>query len=185
MKSSAPIPKTEVTCSNPRCSNKITITVEQKIKSLEENFLKYGKISLIYCCKACQDEHIKKLSESKFLRKGSLKNHEYALIIDGADVSKRPKNKEVHLIQGNTRELRANALMNELKSIIPIKKRRTMTSKEVQEYLSIKMSGKLKATQAGAATAAWRTMKKCEQMFPTHIKIYDINDKDKGIEYIE
>jgi len=183
--SSATTPKTDITCSNPRCSQKITITVEQKIELLEENFLKYGKISLIYCCKACQDEHLQKLSESKFVRKGTLKNHEYALIVHDADVTKRQKGREVHLITGNIRELRASVLREKLSSVIPRDKRKYMTSKEVQDFFIKDTSGKLKANSNSAATVAWRTMNKCEKMFPLEVSIFELNEKDRGIEYIK
>jgi hypothetical protein len=72
--------KTEVSCSNPECSTLITITVEQKRELLTENYLKYGKISFLYCSKECQESHQTKLAESKFFEKGNLKNHESASV---------------------------------------------------------------------------------------------------------
>lgn len=81
--------KTNVSCSNPDCSNLITIPVDQKRELLTDNFLKYGKVSLIYCCKACQEAHQAKLSESKFFEKGNLKNHESALVRKGVTIKKR------------------------------------------------------------------------------------------------
>lgn len=185
MASSNPQLKTDVSCSNPECSHRITITVDQKRELLTENFLKYGKISLIYCSKACQEEHLKKLNESKFVQKGTLKNHEYALIIHGADVTKRPKEKEVHIITGNVRELRAKALREKLISVIPRNKRKYLTSREVQEFLLKDVSVNLKTTTAGAAPAAWRTMNKCKELFPLDISIFEINEKDRCIEYIK
>lgn len=86
-----PQPKTKVSCSNPECSKMITLTIEQKRELLTYNYLKYGKIPLIYCSKTCQELHYQKLSESKFFEKGVLKNHESALIKIGASVNKRWK----------------------------------------------------------------------------------------------
>jgi hypothetical protein len=81
--------KTNVSCTNPECSNLITIPIEQKRELFTENYLKYGKIPLLYCCKACQDAHYLELSESKFFEKGHLKNHESALVRKGYSVEKR------------------------------------------------------------------------------------------------
>ncbi len=86
---SKPPLKTNVSCTNPECSNLITIPIEQKRELFTENYLKYGKIPLLYCCKACQDAHYLELSESKFFEKGHLKNHESALVRKGYSVEKR------------------------------------------------------------------------------------------------
>jgi hypothetical protein len=86
-----PQPKTKVSCSNPECSKFITITIEQKRELFTYNYLKYGKIPLIYCSKHCQETHYQKLSESKFFERGSLKNHESALIKKGVSFEKRWK----------------------------------------------------------------------------------------------
>ena len=53
---------------------------------------------------------MKELSEAEFLRKGTMKNREYALIVNGADVTKRIKEKEVHIITGKVTEQRARCL---------------------------------------------------------------------------
>lgn len=87
--------KTNVSCSNPECSHLITISVEQKRVLLTDNFLKYGKVSLIYCSKACQEAHQAKLAESKFFEKGNLKNHSSALVRKGATVKKRWRRTDV------------------------------------------------------------------------------------------
>jgi len=57
---------THVSCSYPECSNLITISVKQKRELLTDNFLKYGKSSMIYCSKSCQEKHLIELSKSKF-----------------------------------------------------------------------------------------------------------------------
>lgn len=81
--------QTQVSCSNPECSTLITISTEQKKELLTDNYLKYGKVSLIYCSKSCQDLHQSKLAESKFFEKGNLKNHSSALVRKGVTFKKR------------------------------------------------------------------------------------------------
>lgn len=65
------------------------MSIDQKRELLTDNFLKYGKVSMIYCCKACQEAHQIKLSESKFFEKGNLKNHSSALVRKGVSFKKR------------------------------------------------------------------------------------------------
>lgn len=81
----------QMACSNPACDELVEITPEQKRVLLVENFLKYGKISLVYCCKGCQEEHQRELSRSKFFLSGDLKNHESAIVREGCSVKKREK----------------------------------------------------------------------------------------------
>ena len=109
MKSSINV-KTKVSCSNPECSNLITMLVEQKRELMTDNFLKYGKISLPYCSKSCQEKHQIELSKSKFYISGNLKNHETALILKGINCVKRVKDRETHIIAGNDTEVRARLL---------------------------------------------------------------------------
>ena len=170
-------------CSYPECSNMIWITVKQKRELKTFNVLKYGDSSDVYCCKECQEKHLKELSEAEFLTKGNLKNREYALIINGADVSKRSKEKEVHIITGNTREQRARALRDYLRSLCG--KRKILTSDGVQEFLFINVSSNLKTVSRKDRVAAWRVMKKCKEMFPMEISIEFYNERDKYIEYIK
>lgn len=110
----APLPlKTILSCSNPDCSNLFTISVKQKKVLLTENYLKYGKVSMPYCSKACQENHFMKLSQSRFFEKGYLKNHEAALVREGANVKKRWKNKgEIELTNEETE------LIEELKTLV-------------------------------------------------------------------
>lgn len=81
----------QMACSNPLCDELVEVTAEQKRALLVDNFLKYGKLSLVYCCKGCQEEHQRELSRSKFFLAGDLKNHESALIREGCSVKKREK----------------------------------------------------------------------------------------------
>ncbi|MEN6293508.1 MAG: hypothetical protein ABFD07_16030 [Methanobacterium sp.] len=177
--------KTDVSCSNPECSHRITITVDQKRELLTENFLKYGKISLIYCSKACQEEHQAKLAESKFLHKGALKNHEYALIIDGADVTKRPKEKEVHIITGPKMEQRAYCLREELMSVTPIKKRKIMYPIDIQAFIRKKLTGKLRVSEARVQVTASELIDICAQLYPSEISVEHIDGKTRAIVYIK
>jgi len=177
--------KTDVSCSNPECSHRITITVDQKRELLTENFLKYGKISLIYCCKACQEAHQAKLAESKFLYKGALKNHEYALIVHGADVSKRPKEREVHIITGKRMEQRAYCLMEELMSLTPVKKRKIMYPMDIQKFIRTKLQGKLRVNEARIQVTASELIEICGQLYPNEISIIQIDGKTRALEYIK
>jgi hypothetical protein len=68
--------------------------VEQKRVLLTDNFLKYGKVSLIYCSKACQEAHQAKLAESKFFEKGNLKNHSSALVRKKKKKKQKKRKKE-------------------------------------------------------------------------------------------
>ena len=167
------------------CDRSFLLTAEQKEKLKTDNFTKYYKTTYLYCCTSCREAHLKKLAVSKSTSTTSLKNHEYALVIHDADLSKRPKEREVHIITGNTRELRANALMEYLKSLTPVNGRRIMTSHDVQEFFLHKVSAdNLKTSPGGAISAAWRTMKKCREMFDENITLIRINEKDIGIEYV-
>ena len=70
----------QVSCTNPDCPNLIWITKKQKRKIYLESFLRYGRIELPYCCKACQEAHMKALSASIQFTPSPIKNHGEGLI---------------------------------------------------------------------------------------------------------
>ena len=174
-------PLTLVNCSYPECNNVFYITVEQKRELKTFHYLKYGKTADVYCSKDCQEKHLKDLSEAEFLRKGTLKNREYALIVHGADVTKRLKEKEVHIISGTVTEQRARCLFEKLNSVTPYKKRRFLTSKDVQSFLLKELPDNLKANAAHIDVTAWRVMAKCRQLYPSMVLIQNYNGKSKEI----
>ncbi len=175
---------TLMSCSNPECSNLIWVTRDQKRELKTHHYLKYGKTVDVYCSKDCQEKHMKELSQAEFLTKGSMKNHEYALVIHGADVSKRIKEKEVHIIAGNVSELRARALLEKLMSMAPRKKRKYLTSKEVQLFLLNDLPDNLKAPKTRIWVTAHDVMDKTVELFPSMVLIGRIGKRSRYIEYI-
>lgn len=174
-------PLTLVNCSYPECSNVFYITVEQKRELKTFHYLKYGKTADVYCSKECQEKHLKDLSQAEFLRKGTLKNREYALIVHDADVTKRLKEKEVHIISGTVTEQRARCLYEKLNSVLPRKKEKFLTSHEVQMFLLNELTDDLKAPPSAAKVAAYDTMNKTRELFPNHISICMMNRKTRKI----
>lgn len=171
-------------CSNPECNNLFFITQDQKRELKTYFYKKYGKSPDPYCSFACLNEHLKELSESEFAQKGTLKNHTCALIIQGCDVSKRPKEKEIRIITGRTTEQQARCLLLELISLVPVQNQKTMSSKNVQDYLLEKLPVDIKPSKNDIDVTAWRVMNKCKQLFPNVVEIGRINGKDRYIEYI-
>lgn len=55
----------QVSCTHPDCDKLILITKKQKRQLFLDYFLRYGRVELPYCCKACQEDHMKALSASK------------------------------------------------------------------------------------------------------------------------
>jgi len=176
---------TPLICAYPECSNQIWITVQQKRELKTFNVLKYGTSSDVYCSKECQEKHLRELSEAEFLTKGTLKNREYALVIQGADVTRRHKEKEVKIIVGNLTEQRARCLYEKLVSVIPRKKRKFLTSNEVQTFLLNELPVNLKANDIGIQVTAFRTMNKTRQLFPDAVLIGNIGKKTRYIEFIK
>lgn len=177
--------KTMMNCSYPECSNLITVTVDQKRELKTHYFLKYGKTVDVYCCKECQDKHLRELTEAKFMDKGSLKNHEYAIIFHGADVTKRTKEKEVFVVAGTKTEMRARCLSEKLISMLPRQKRKYMTSKEVQMFLINGLPDNIKVPYSNKKDAAKNVMNKTKELYPTMFFIGWVNQKSKYIEYIK
>jgi len=175
---------TMVNCSYPECSNLFYITVEQKRELKTFHYLKYGKTADVYCSKDCQERHLKDLSEAEFLRKGTLKNREYALIVHDADVTKRLKEKEVHVITGTITEQRARCLYEKLNSVLPRKKRKYLLSSEVQAFLLSEVSDNLKSPQTAIFKATRDTMNKTRELYPNVISVEWKNKKTKYIELI-
>ena len=167
------------------CDKSFILPTSQKKKLLTDNYTKYYKTNYLYCSKECQEKHLKELAESKSVASGSLKNHESALIVHGADVTKRLKEKEVHIIVGNITEQRARCLYEKLISTIPRKKKRYLTSNEVQSFLLKDLPDSLKANENKIDVTAWYVMNKCELLFPMSISITRINKRTRSLELIE
>lgn len=176
-------------CSYPECSNLITVSVDQKRELKTFHYLKYGKTVDVYCCKDCQEKHMKELSESEFLTKGTLKNHEYALIVHSVDVTKRPKEKEVHYIVGDFTELRVNCVVGKLQSMSERRlkllkenqmlKMKYLTPKEIQTFLLLEINSKLKVNPSRIQVTASEIMTKSVELFPDAVSIEWINQKDR------
>jgi hypothetical protein len=176
--------KTNVSCFNPDCSNLITIPLEQKRELFLEDFLKYGKFSLPYCSKRCQELHQEELKKAKFLTAGTLKNHESALIVYGADTTKRFKEGEIKRITGNKTEQRAKALRDKLLSMKVRDGRRYLTSVEVHDFLKTELPDDLKIKWAGGRPATHDVMKKTKSLFPKDISINSTEKNYQEIEFI-
>ena len=172
-------PLTPMICSYPECSNMIWITVKQKRELKTFNVLKYGDSSDVYCCKECQEKHLKELSEAEFLTKGNLKNREYALIIRGADISKRPKEPELHILTGTKTELRVKCVVEKLMSISAREKRKYLTAKEIQEFLLTEINNDLKGNPDRIQVTASEIMTKTGELFPNVVSIEYVNKKDR------
>jgi len=181
------IPKfVPVICAYPECSNMVWITVKQKRELIVTNYLKYGNLSAGICCsRECQQKLLDEYNESEFLTKGTIKNREYALVIQGCDVAKRPKESIVKLIVGNTTEQQARCLIEELMSLINIGNKKKLTSNEVQTFLLTKLPATIKPNGDEIAVTAWRVMNKCKELYPDAIQIERSNEKDRYIELIK
>lgn len=177
-------PLTPMICAYPECRNMIWITVQQKREFKTYNVLKYGDSLDPYCSIECQQKHFKDLAESEFLDKGTIKNRDYALIVHSADVSKRLKEKEVHVISGNITEQRARCLFEKLNSILPRNKKRYLTSKDVQEFLLNELPANLKPPAHKIEVTAWVIMNKTKKLYPNAISINHYKGKSKYIELI-
>ena len=179
-------PLVPIICAHPDCNNMIWITKKQKRELIVTNYLKYGDLSAGICCSpGCQQKLLEEYNESEFLTKGTIKNREYALVIQGCDVAKRPKEDVVRLIVGNTTEQQARCLIEELKSLISVQNKKTMTSNDVQRFLLTKMPSIIKPKSDKIDVTAWRVMNKCKELYPDAIQIERFNEKDRCIELIK
>ena len=179
-------PLTPVICAYPECSNMIWITVKQKRELIVTNYLKYGNLSSGICCSStCQQKLLDEYAESGFLTKGTIKNREYALVIQGCDVAKRPREGIVRLIVGNTTEQQARCLIEELMSLPSVDDRKKLTSNEVQTFLLKHIPAGITPKEDKIDVTAWRVMNKCKELFPDAIQIERSNEKDRYIELIK
>jgi len=166
------------------CGGSVMMPTSQKEEFSVENPEKYNKYTIAYCSKDCQTKHLQKFKEAKSLAFGNLKNREYALIVHGADVSKRQKEKEVHVITGNYTEQRARCLFEKLQSLQSVKKRKLLTSKEVQTFLLNDIPDTIKAPVNKIEVTAWVIMNKTKELYPMQISIGRYKQKSKYIEII-
>ena len=182
-------PLTPMICAYPECSNMFWITVQQKRELKTYNVLKYGDSHDPYCSIECQQKHLKDLAESEFLDKSTLKNREYALVVHGVDVTRRPKEKEVIYITGNFTEQRTGCVMGKLLSMSErriklskennIRKMRYLTPKEIQEFLLTGINAKLKVNPSRIQVTASEIMTETYKRFPDLVSIEWINEKDR------
>ena len=166
------------------CGKAVTMPDSQKEDFAVNNYTKYNKITIAYCSKDCQIKHLEKLKEAKNVASGSLKNHEAALIIHGADVTKRLKEKEVHAITGTVTEQRARCLYENLMLLTPRKKRKYMSSNEVQLFLLNELPDSIKATKPRIWVTAHDVMDKTKDLFPNLILIGRSGRRSRYIEII-
>jgi len=161
------------------------ITVQQKRELKTYNVLKYGDSHDPYCSIECQQKHLKDLAESEFLDKSTLKNREYALIVHGVDVTRRPKEKEVHIITGTVTEQRAGCLRVKLISTFPRGRQKYLSSKEVQQFLLRDLPAGLKPPSSAVKVAAYDTINKTKELFPDEVSIERLNGNSRMILYIK
>jgi hypothetical protein len=124
------------------------------------------------------------MAESKSIASGTLKNHEFALKIYGADTTKRLKEREKDVITGTITEQRARCLREKLIAIVPRKKKKCLTSKEVQDFLLNELPASLKASPKKIEVTAWFVMNKTIQLFPNEVLISYYKEKSRYIELI-
>lgn len=184
MSEPAPTKHIHVKCHRPGCGNFVMMPVSQEEELMTDNYTKYNKNTYIYCSKDCQERHITKLAEAKSIASGTLKNHEYAIVIHGADTTKRLKEKEVHVITGTVTEQQARCLKEKLESLTPRQKRKFLMSKDVKLYFLKDVSDHLKINESNAHRDAYRIMNKCRELFPDAISIKNFNKKVRYIELI-
>ncbi len=182
--------KTLMSCSYPGCSNLIEVTFEQKRKFKTDYFLKYGKSIDVYCSKACQEKHMKELSKAEFVTRGPLKNHEYALIINGADLTKRPKETVLQVITGNVTKQRVGCVRDKLISMVPRKiangkKVKCLFPKEIQTFILNELPGDLKVSESRVQVTASELIKIIPQAYPNEITSEKIDGKTRVLIYIK
>lgn len=181
--------KTLMSCSYPGCSNLIEVTFEQKRKFKTDYFLKYGKSIDVYCSKACQEKHMEVLSKAEFVTKGPLKNHEYAIIINGADLTKRPKETLLHVITGNVTKQRVGCVRDKLISMVPRrilgKKVKCLFPKEIQNFLLNDLHGDLKVSESRVQVTTSELITIIPQFYPNEISTEKIDGKTRVLIYIK
>jgi len=174
-----------VKCHRPGCGTSVMMPLSQEEELMTDNYTKYSKNTYIYCSKECQERHLKKLAEAKSVASGSLKNHEYALVIHGVDVSKRLKEEEVHVISGNDREQQARCLLKKLESLKQIKNRRILTSNDVQIFLLKELPANITPSNVRIWVTAYEVMNKTMELYPDVISIGRIKKRSRYIELIK
>lgn len=183
-------PLTPVICAYPECSNMVWITVKQKRELIINNYLKYGDLSAGICCsQECQQKLLNELSQSKFLTTGNVKNRERALIVEGADVLKRPKEEEVLIITGTKTQQRTSCIVNKLLSMKERKiklynektplKLKYLDNKEIQDYLLMGINADLRVKPDRIQVTASEIMSNSKAMFPDVVSLELYNQKDR------
>lgn len=176
---------TMMSCSYPGCDGSILLPRSQKRELLSDNYLKYNKNTYVYCSKDCQERHLKELAKSKSVASGTLKNHEYALKIYGADTTKRLKEREKEIITGNVTEQRARCLRDKLISMAPRHKKKYLTPKEIQSFLLNELPENLKVHPVRIHVTTSEIVNKTKQLFPDEISIEKINKRTRIIVYMK
>lgn len=69
-----------IICTNPGCSKLIWVTRAQKKQLYAEFVLRYGRIELPHCSKACKEGHMKLMSESELFEKKQIKDRGEGLV---------------------------------------------------------------------------------------------------------
>lgn len=67
-------------CTNPGCSKLIWVTRAQKKQLYAEFVLRYGRIELPHCSRACKEEHMKLMSKSELFEKKQIKDRGEGLV---------------------------------------------------------------------------------------------------------
>lgn len=172
---------TLVSCCNPECGLFKIIPIKQKREIFTDNFIEYGKISLIYCSKKCADAHQIKLAESNFFEIGNLEEYDSGIWVKEFDIRKRGKRKGEPILRNTDIEIRAKALK---KKLIMLKKtgKKYMLSTEVSYFLTKELPRELKVTHKNTRIYSRRVMSKTVELFPDQFKI---NKNESRILYIE
>lgn len=153
------------------CGKSVLMTDAQREDFSTNHYTKYNKITIAYCSKDCQEKHLKKLAEAKNVASGSLKNHEFALVINGADVTKRPKEDCKYIVASTKTELRARCLFEKLLSVRRRGKRQYLTTIEVREFLLEELPDNIKIKRNNARQATHDVIKQCKVFFPESISL--------------
>lgn len=176
--------RTNVSCFNPNCSNLISISFEQKRDFNIEYYKKYKKYVQPFCSKKCEDEFFNELGEIDSLTPGFLKNHEFSLVVDGADTTKRLGVPKKYITASHKTELRARCLFEYLISLKPIDNKRCLTSMKVREYLIKGLPADLRIRPKNARQVTNSVMKKCKQLFPQLVSINQTERNYLELEFI-
>lgn len=178
---------TSVTCAY--CDKSFILTTTQKHELLTDNYTKYNKTTYLYCSKECQENHLQKLSTAKSIASRSLKNHDWAIVTHGADVTKRPKEQVIHLITGNVTKQRAGCVREKLLSMSPRKiatgkKVKCLYPEEIQSYISKELHDDIKVPEDRIQVTASELITILPKMYPYEISVEKINRKTRVLIYI-